>query len=104
MPRQTFLLALYVAAARRSGAEIRQLSGTVQNDILKEYVARGTYIYPLRHSLRLVTDLFAWTGQKSAGMEPYLRLRLPYARGRGDRGAGGGLYSGQRARLPRSAA
>jgi methylmalonyl-CoA mutase, N-terminal domain len=58
----TILLALYVAVARRSGCEIASLAGTVQNDILKEYVARGTYIHPLRHSLRLLTDLFAWTG------------------------------------------
>ena len=57
------LLALYVVAARRSGAELDQLSGTVQNDILKEYIARGTYIYPLAPSMRLVADLFAWTGQ-----------------------------------------
>jgi methylmalonyl-CoA mutase, N-terminal domain len=57
------LLALYVVAARRSGAELAQLSGTVQNDILKEYIARGTYIYPLAPGLRLVADLFAWTGQ-----------------------------------------
>jgi methylmalonyl-CoA mutase, N-terminal domain len=55
------LLALYVAAARRSGAKLEQLSGTVQNDILKEYIARGAYIYPLAPSLRLVVDLFAWT-------------------------------------------
>jgi methylmalonyl-CoA mutase N-terminal domain/subunit len=60
----TILLALYVAAARRSGCEAARLTGTVQNDILKEYVARGTYIYPLRHSLRLRTDLFAWSGQR----------------------------------------
>jgi methylmalonyl-CoA mutase N-terminal domain/subunit len=57
------LLALYVVAARRSGAELAQLSGTVQNDILKEYIARGTYIYPLAPGMRLVADLFAWTGQ-----------------------------------------
>jgi methylmalonyl-CoA mutase N-terminal domain/subunit len=54
------LLALYVAAARRSGAALTRLSGTVQNDILKEYIARGTYIYPVRHAMRLVTDVFAW--------------------------------------------
>src|SRR5581483_7048556 len=54
------LLALYVALARRRGLPIARLSGTLQNDILKEYVARGTYIYPPRHSLRLVTDVFAW--------------------------------------------
>src|SRR5580692_1826453 len=59
----SILLALYVVAARRGGAELARLSGTVQNDILKEYIARGTYIYPLAPGMRLVTDLFAWTGQ-----------------------------------------
>ena len=54
------LLALYVAVAKRQGAPLRALSGTVQNDILKEYVARGTYIYPPRPSLRIVTDIFAF--------------------------------------------
>jgi len=54
------LLALYVAAARRQGVAPAALSGTVQNDILKEYVARGTYIYPPRPSLRIVTDIFAF--------------------------------------------
>jgi len=54
------LLALYVAVAKRQGADIRRLSGTIQNDILKEYVARGTYIYPPRPSLRIVTDIIAF--------------------------------------------
>jgi methylmalonyl-CoA mutase, N-terminal domain len=54
------LLALYVAVARRRGVALDRLSGTIQNDILKEYVARGTYIYPPRHSLRIVTDIFSW--------------------------------------------
>ena len=54
------LLALYVAVARRQGVPLASLSGTVQNDILKEYVARGTYIYPPRASLRIVTDIFAF--------------------------------------------
>ncbi len=54
------LLAMYVVAARRAGADIRKLSGTVQNDILKEYIARGTYIYPVAPSMRLTTDLIAW--------------------------------------------
>ncbi|MCX6549503.1 MAG: methylmalonyl-CoA mutase family protein, partial [Acidobacteria bacterium] len=54
------LLALYVAVARRQGVPPGGLSGTVQNDILKEYVARGTYIYPPRPSMRLVTDVFAF--------------------------------------------
>jgi len=54
------LLSLYIAVARRQGASIKALSGTIQNDILKEYVARGTYIYPPRASLRIVTDIFAF--------------------------------------------
>jgi methylmalonyl-CoA mutase N-terminal domain/subunit len=66
----TILLALYVCAARRSGCEMSGLSGTVQNDILKEYLARGTYIYPLQHSLRLVADLFTWTGENLPGWNP----------------------------------
>jgi methylmalonyl-CoA mutase, N-terminal domain len=59
----SILLALYVAVARRKGADIRSLSGTVQNDILKEYIARGTYIYPVARAMRIVTDLFAWANQ-----------------------------------------
>ena len=54
------LLALYVAVARRQGVAPAALSGTVQNDILKEYIARGTYIYPPRASMRIVTDVFAY--------------------------------------------
>jgi methylmalonyl-CoA mutase N-terminal domain/subunit len=54
------LLALYAAVARRRGVALADVAGTVQNDILKEYIARGTYIYPPRASLRLVTDVFAF--------------------------------------------
>jgi methylmalonyl-CoA mutase N-terminal domain/subunit len=54
------LLSLYVAVARRQGVPLEKVSGTTQNDILKEYVARGTYIYPPRASLRIVTDIFAF--------------------------------------------
>ena len=56
----SILLALYVAVARRTGANVKKLSGTVQNDILKEYIARGTYIYPVTHAMRIITDMFAW--------------------------------------------
>src|SRR5271154_2528120 len=56
----SILLALYVAVAKRTGANVKRLSGTVQNDILKEYIARGTYIYPIRHAMRIITDMFAW--------------------------------------------
>jgi methylmalonyl-CoA mutase N-terminal domain/subunit len=54
------LLCLYVAVAKKQGARLTKLSGTVQNDILKEYIARGTYIYPVRPAMRIVTDIFAW--------------------------------------------
>ncbi len=54
------LLALYVAVGKKQGADLKKLSGTVQNDILKEYIARGTYIYPPAPALRLVTDIFAY--------------------------------------------
>jgi len=54
------LLALYVAVAKKQRAKLARLSGTVQNDILKEYIARGTYIYPVRPAMRIVTDIFAW--------------------------------------------
>jgi methylmalonyl-CoA mutase, N-terminal domain len=55
------LLALYVAVAKGQGANLARLAGTVQNDVLKEYIARGTYIYPLRPAMRIVTDIFSWT-------------------------------------------
>jgi methylmalonyl-CoA mutase N-terminal domain/subunit len=64
------LLALYVAVARRNGVEARQLSGTVQNDILKEYIARGTYIYPVQHALRVITDMFAYCSRELPEWNP----------------------------------
>ncbi|MGB9774175.1 MAG: acyl-CoA mutase large subunit family protein [Bacteroidota bacterium] len=57
------LLAMYIAIAKRQGADFKKISGTIQNDILKEYSARGTYIYPPEASMRLVTDVFAWCGE-----------------------------------------
>src|SRR5689334_5349604 len=59
----SILLALYVAVARRSGADLRKLSGTVQNDVLKEYIARGTYIYPPKQAMRIITDMFAYANE-----------------------------------------
>ena len=59
----SILLALYVAVAKRQGADLPKLSGTVQNDVLKEYIARGTYIYPPQQAMRIITDLFAWTNE-----------------------------------------
>src|SRR5207253_948824 len=65
----SILLALYVAVTRRQGKnkdkdkDIRKLSGTVQNDVLKEYIARGTYIYPPQQAMRIITDLFSWANE-----------------------------------------
>jgi len=56
------LLSLYAMVGKGQGADWKKLSGTVQNDILKEYIARGTYIYPPRPAMRIITDLFAWAG------------------------------------------
>ncbi|MEP7003521.1 MAG: methylmalonyl-CoA mutase family protein [Chloroflexota bacterium] len=58
------LLAMYVALAKRQGVALDKIGGTTQNDILKEYIARGTYIYPPRPSLRLVTDVFAFCAEQ----------------------------------------
>ena len=58
------LLCLYIAVARKQGVPFHQVKGTIQNDILKEYIARGTYIYPPAPSLRLVTDTFAFCARE----------------------------------------
>ena len=58
------LLAYYAQVARRQGADRKKLTGTIQNDILKEYIARGTYIYPPRPAMRIITDIFAWAGSE----------------------------------------
>jgi methylmalonyl-CoA mutase N-terminal domain/subunit len=58
----SILLSLYVLVAKEQGADVKKLQGTIQNDILKEYIARGTYIYPPRPAMRIITDLFAWAG------------------------------------------
>lgn len=59
----SILLALYIAVAKKQGVELRKLSGTVQNDVLKEYIARGTYIYPPQHSMRVITDVFRYCAE-----------------------------------------
>ena len=58
------LLAMYIAVAKRQGADVSKLRGTIQNDILKEYVARGTYIFPPAPSMRLITDIFSFCAQE----------------------------------------
>lgn len=58
------LLAMYIALAKKQGADLSKISGTIQNDILKEYVARGTYIYPPKPSMRIITDIFAYCSKE----------------------------------------
>lgn len=58
------LLSLYVALAKQQGAGLEKISGTIQNDILKEYAARGTYIYPPKPSMRIITDIFEWCSRE----------------------------------------
>lgn len=58
------LLAFYVALAKEQGADLKKINGTIQNDILKEYAARGTYIYPPKPSMRIITDIFEWCGRE----------------------------------------
>ena len=83
---------------RRSRAK---LSGTVQNDILKEYIARGTYIYPPRPAMRIVTDLFAWCRTELPELDHHLHFRLSHSRGGLDGRAGSRLHAGRRHRLRR---
>lgn len=66
----SILLALYVAVAEEQGASTAALRGTVQNDVLKEYVARGNYIYPPQGALRVTTDMFAWCAQYAPKWNP----------------------------------
>ena len=58
------LLCMYIALAKKQGAELKNISGTIQNDILKEYAARGTYIYPPKPSMRIITDIFAYCSKE----------------------------------------
>jgi methylmalonyl-CoA mutase, N-terminal domain len=58
------LLSFYVAQAKKQGADLKKISGTIQNDILKEYAARGTYIYPPKPSMRIITDIFEWCSKE----------------------------------------
>ena len=58
------LLSFYVAQAKKQGADLKKISGTIQNDILKEYAARGTYIYPPKPSMRIITDIFGWCSRE----------------------------------------
>lgn len=60
----SILLAMYIALAKKQGADLKKISGTIQNDLLKEYAARGTYIYPPQPSMRIITDIFAYCSKE----------------------------------------
>jgi methylmalonyl-CoA mutase, N-terminal domain len=60
----SILLAFYIAVAKKQGMDVRKLSGTIQNDVLKEYIARGTYIYPPQSSMRIITDIFRYCAEE----------------------------------------
>jgi len=60
----SILLSMYIALAKKQGADLKKISGTIQNDILKEYAARGTYIYPPKQSMRIITDIFEYCAQE----------------------------------------
>ena len=93
------VLALYIAAAEEQGVKPEQLTGTIQNDILKEFMVRNTYIYPPLPSMRIISDIFAFTAGEDAAVQLDLDLRLPHAGGRGDRRPRARLHAGRRRRV-----
>lgn len=74
------LIAMYVALAKKQGADLSRIGGTIQNDILKEYAARGTYIYPVRPSMRLITDIFEWCSQELPAGIPSLLVATTFVK------------------------
>ena len=96
-----WLLGMYVALARERGIDPGRLSGTTQNDIMKEYLSRGTYIFPPGPSCRLTVDTVAYTVAAGAEVEPDQRLLVPPPGGGGDARPGDGLRPGHRLRRAR---
>ena len=90
------ILALFVAAAEEQGVPPEKLSGTIQNDILKEFMVRNTYIYPPAPSMRIISDIFAYTSQKDAEIQFDFDFRLSHAGSRRDAGPRTRLYAGRR--------
>ena len=93
------VLALYIAAAEEQGVKPEQLAGTIQNDILKEFMVRNTYIYPPAPSMRIISDIFAFTVAEDAALQLHLDLRLPHPGGRGDGRPRAGLHARRRRRV-----
>ena len=98
------VLALFIVAGEEQGVPPEKLSGTIQNDILKEFMVRNTYIYPPEPSMRIISDIFAYTVEADAEVQLDLDLRLPHAGGRAPRGPRAGVHDGGRNRVrPRRA-
>ena len=86
------VLALYIVAGEEQGVPPAKLAGTIQNDILKEFMVRNTYIYPPEPSMRIISDIFAYTSREDAEVQLDLDLRLSHAGGRRD-GRPGAAYT-----------
>ena len=99
------ILALFVAAAEEQGVPPEKLSGTIQNDILKEFMVRNTYIYPPTPSMRIISDIFAYHLAADAEIQLDFHFRLSHAGSRSDAGPRARLYARRRRRIsPRRAA
>ena len=85
------LIAMYLAMAEKRGYDLAQLRGTAQNDILKEFIGRGTWMFPVDPSVKLVADTIEYCAQGRAQIQPRERLRLSHPRVRCDAGRGDGL-------------
>ena len=95
------IMAMYFAMARKRGFELATLRGTAQNDILKEFIGRGTWIFPVEPSIRLVGDTIEFCAAQRAAIQRGERLRLPHPRVGGQPGPGDGLRPGHRQGLHR---
>ena len=93
------ILALYVVAAEEQGVPPEKLAGTIQNDILKEFMVRNTYIYPPKPSMRIISDIFGYTSAQDAEVQLDLDLRLSHPGGRCHSRSGAGLHAGRRRRV-----
>ena len=95
----SMIFAMYLVVAERQGVDWRTLSGTIQNDILKEFIAQKEYIYPPRESMRLITDVFGFCIGVRPQVEQHLGERLPHPRGWRHGGAGAGFHASRRDRV-----
>ena len=93
------IFAMYLVVAEQQGADWKTLSGTIQNDILKEFIAQKEYIFPPRPSMRLITDIVRLLRARSAGVEHDLGERVPHSRGGRDRRPGAGVHAARRHRV-----